>query len=61
MPYGSPDRWPAVRRRTRGSTTADRPTDDWSGYDDGSVPVPPRSPWDDVADRYGYDGYGPAP
>jgi monofunctional glycosyltransferase len=61
MPYGSPDRWPAVRRRTRGTTTADRPADDWSGYDDGSAAVPPRSSWDDVADRYGYDGYGPAP
>ena len=62
MPYGSPDRWLAVRRRrTRGATTADRPVDDWSGYDDDSVPVPPRSAWDDVADRYGYDGHGPAP
>jgi monofunctional glycosyltransferase len=57
MPHGSPDRWPAVRRRrTRGTTTADRPGDDWYGYDDGSAPFPPpRSPWDDA------DGHGPAP
>ncbi|MGR6965341.1 transglycosylase domain-containing protein [Geodermatophilus sp. URMC 61] len=62
MPHGSLDRWSAVRRRrTRGTTTADRPAEDWSGYDDGSTPVPPRSPWDDAADRYGYDGYGPPP
>jgi monofunctional biosynthetic peptidoglycan transglycosylase len=56
MPHPSPDRWPTVRRRSRGSTTADRPGSGWSGYDDaipsGPVP-PPRSPWDDVADRYG--------
>ena len=56
MPHGSSDRWPTVRRRrTRGSTTADRPEDGWSEYDDGAV-APTRSPWDDVADRY-----GPAP
>jgi monofunctional glycosyltransferase len=62
MPHGSPDRWPtARRRRTRGRTSADRYPDDRSGYDDGSAPVPPRSPWDEAADRYGYDGYGPAP
>jgi monofunctional biosynthetic peptidoglycan transglycosylase len=65
MPHGSPDRWPGVRRRrTRGTTTADRPESGWSGYDDAvpSRPVPPlRSPWDDVADRYGVDGSGPAP
>jgi monofunctional glycosyltransferase len=61
MPHGSPDRWPTVRRRrNRGTTTADRPQDDWYGYDDGAVPSgrvsPPRGAWDDVADRY-----GPAP
>jgi monofunctional biosynthetic peptidoglycan transglycosylase len=56
MPHGSSDRWPTVRRRrTRGTTTADRPEDGWSEYDDGAV-APPPSPWDDVADRY-----GPAP
>ncbi|WP_448609459.1 transglycosylase domain-containing protein [Geodermatophilus sp. URMC 60] len=54
MPHGSSDRWPTLRfRRVRGTTSADRPADDWSGYDGGSAPVPPRrSPWDDV-DRYG--------
>ncbi|WP_100498223.1 transglycosylase domain-containing protein [Geodermatophilus chilensis] len=54
MPHAPSDRWPTRRRRGRGTTTADRPADDWSGYGNDSAPVPPpRSPWDDVADRYG--------
>jgi monofunctional biosynthetic peptidoglycan transglycosylase len=58
MPHAPSDRWPSVRRRSRGRTTADRPADDWSRYDD-DVPsrrgAPSRSPWEDV------DGYGPPP
>jgi monofunctional biosynthetic peptidoglycan transglycosylase len=70
MPHGSPDRWPALRRRrTRGITTADRPRSRRFRHDDGmpSRPVSSsRSAWDDVDDRYGPDrygpeGYGPAP
>jgi monofunctional glycosyltransferase len=64
MPHAPSDRWPTVRRRrSRGTTSADRPHGRRSRYDDAnpSRPVPSlRSPWDDVDDRYAPDGYGPA-
>lgn len=59
MPHRSPDRRPTGRRWSRGAAP-ELPEDDWEQYDDGPVlsrPLPPsRSPWDQVADRY-----GPAP